>query len=78
MRCPHALLRTSGLGEFFRSYGLYREHGILPGPGGLYDQPASWLQAVSVADHERGVWDQERDDWMREERERTRPKGMKS
>ncbi len=71
-RCPHALLREEAgpLAEFFRSWSVYHAHGILPGPGGYFDQPTSWLQACAVADHEKGKWDAERDENMRQERER--------
>jgi hypothetical protein len=70
-RCPHALIREHGpdlgLAEFFHSWGAWREHGVLPGPGSFADQPSVWCAAVHVADSERAAWDRALDEERREE-----------
>ena len=61
---------ASGLGAFLHSWGSWREHGVLPGPGSFLDQPATWVQAVYIADSERGAWDAERDEDRRRQMSR--------
>lgn len=65
-RCPYALIRENGpalgLSAFLHSWGIWKEHGVLPGPGSFHDQPHAWVQAVGIADHERSLWERERDE----------------
>lgn len=74
-RCPFALIRENGpalgLSDFLYSWGVWREHGVLPGPGSFDDQPAAWVQACYIADQERSAWDRAHHDRMREMRERS-------
>ena len=71
-RCPNMLLRESGrmpeINQFMEAYFGYSERHILPDPGGLNDQSASFLAACRVADAERSSWDRERREWMDEKR----------
>lgn len=34
--------------ELIRAWEQYDEHGTLPGPGGLQDQPAMWIDAMQL------------------------------
>ena len=52
--CPHQMLRrTPDVLQFVNDFGVFVEHGILPGEGGLHDQPAAWVEALGIAGHAR-------------------------
>lgn len=34
--------------DFAITFGFYRQNGVLPEPGGLLDQPATWVAAAWV------------------------------
>ncbi len=46
-RCPTVLIPDWAL-PLLRSWEAYSQHGTLPGPGGLYDQPALWIDAMNT------------------------------
>ena len=53
-RCPKAMLRDE-LGaarELVEDALVFREHGLPPRAGGLDDQPARWVDALAIVDHE--------------------------
>ena len=43
---------TPAISEFLPSYHFWQAHGVLPEPGGLMQQPATWLDAAYILDVE--------------------------
>ena len=53
--CPHQILRRCpDVIRFVNDFGMLVENNILPGAGGLHDQPAVWVDALRVASTIRG------------------------
>lgn len=46
--------------RYIREQRLFEAHGIMPKAGGLNDQPARWLAAISVIGSERAKADESR------------------
>ena len=47
---------------FLRSATFFRQHGVMPEPGGVNDQPSAWIEAVitlddQIREHEQRVAD---------------------
>lgn len=61
-RCPTMAMAEDRvwLERFMYAYLAWDARHTLPGPGGLVDQAATFVQAVAIADSERGVWERER------------------
>lgn len=55
-RCPASLLSADVRGLLL-AYGAF-QNGILPDPGGLYDQSASFVHSISLLAAEKGELDE--------------------
>lgn len=65
-RCPH--VEAKGCGDLIRSAFDFTEQGVLPGPGSMNDQAAWWVDALRVAQVERGLIERaQRDEMLREQ-----------
>lgn len=70
-RCPGSMLREAeqstvrAIGKAMRAYGFLDAHGILPAPGSLSEQSASFLEFVGLVGRERGDWEAKRREEMR-------------
>jgi hypothetical protein len=53
-QCPVKLIDRATL-NVFKHYGRYREHGLLPRPGGTFDQDARLMQAFDTLDGELSI-----------------------
>lgn len=51
-RCPQATIDAE-VWSAISAYRWLKEHGVLPLSGGLYDQPAIFVQSVNIIDNER-------------------------
>lgn len=52
-RCASHLRSTDPLvDEFMAAYGPWRQHGIMPAPGGSFDQSRAWVRLQGLADAE--------------------------
>ena len=57
---------TPTMDDFLATFRFFHGHGVLPEPGGLHDQPATWIDAVGFLEG--------RLSWVQEDREARRPK----
>lgn len=73
-RCPGKLVETTHGGRqvetAFWYAAQFAERSVLPAPGGLSEQSATWVQALRVYEHERGAIMRERAEEERKAAER--------
>lgn len=58
-RCPASQV-TQDAAEVARAYAHYESSGVLPDPGGLWDQAASLIDAFDIIGAERALLEEER------------------
>lgn len=62
-------------GAYLTSYSWLLQHHVLPGPGGLYQQPAKWVTAMEIIRGALGEIETQRLNREQDRAERERRKG---
>ncbi len=80
-QCPSAVIAQDSaisldVRTLLEAYRQHDAHGILPAPGALLDQSASYVAAVGIIDEERGHWEKLRSDHHRQKMERSTTKNQ--